>query len=99
MLKNSRTQYLAHLSILLDDGANPYENDYTRCAAYSRYNLESDWSENDFRPENGELDTKADPYIGGCKPHRTNRRRFYEGPDFCTKQFRSPNYVLKSRVS
>lgn len=41
----------AHLSVIADDGAEPYTNDYTRCAAFTRYALTPNWEEDQFFPE------------------------------------------------
>ena len=36
-----------HISVLMDDGAKPFENDYTRCATYERFDVDKakDWLE------------------------------------------------------
>ena len=42
----------SHFSVIEDDGAAPYTQDYTRCAAFDRYGLDPDWEEDDFIPAN-----------------------------------------------
>ena len=35
----------SHLSIMKDDGAPLYTNDYTRCQSYKKYDVFADWME------------------------------------------------------
>lgn len=38
-----------HLSVMPDDGEQPFSDDYTRCATYKRYKIPVDWWPDDFR--------------------------------------------------
>ena len=41
----------AHLSVMVDDGKEPFTADYTRCAAFDRYRLPVNWEKEDFLPQ------------------------------------------------